>query len=533
MSAKDTTYSQKLQLISKQVTGELAYHGERFVLGDDDSIKNISAYVMQKDVLLATETPEETLMFSANLRLGRDISDAAKQERVDRILESLKITECEDTLIGDENLRGISGGEQKRTSVGLELITDPSLVFLDEPTSGLDAFTAARTIALLSQMSKESGRHVIATLHQPSSEVMMTLDMLMLMAKGHSVYYGPPGEVVQYFENLGAKYGNDQNPADFILDEIQLNPQKYIDAWKKEEARRLLARPLNFDGYAPLVAGQIMRLKLMDQLKYVMQREARMLWRNPQTLKLRVSQTLAVSLLLGMMYWQMPRTQQGLRDRLGLCFFGPGVFGFIGVTSTLLTFPEQRLVFDRERNNNMYYTSVFFMAKFVLQTLEMSVLSLVGGIVIWAMADLDMEWWLFVLGMTITMNSFGANGMLLGCFADNNQQAIQLQPLGFQPLLMFSNFMVSLDNIPSFIRWFQWLDFLRYVVEAMAIGEFRGNHGYKVDKATGEGFEDGTAYLISLGFQRKKLVFDLFMTLVLFCAVRLITLLFLIAHNGW
>lgn len=90
------------------------------------------AYVMQDDALMATATPREAIKFSACLRLDSQFSDAEIDELVYDILKSLGITDCADTFIGNEMFKGISGGQRKRTSVGVELITNPSLLFLDE-----------------------------------------------------------------------------------------------------------------------------------------------------------------------------------------------------------------------------------------------------------------------------------------------------------------------------------------------------------------------------------------------------------------
>ena len=77
-------------------------------------------------------------------------------------------------------LKGISGGERKRTSIGYELITDPMVILLDEPTSGLDSSTAFKIVQLLKNEAK-SGKTVIATIHQPSGRVFMQFDRLLLL----------------------------------------------------------------------------------------------------------------------------------------------------------------------------------------------------------------------------------------------------------------------------------------------------------------------------------------------------------------
>jgi ABC-type multidrug transport system ATPase subunit len=93
------------------------------------------------------------------------------------------------------SLKGISGGERKRTSIGYELITDPMVLLLDEPTSGLDSTTALRIIKLLKKEAKQNGKTVICTIHQPNSEIFMQFDRLILLHDGHQIYQGPIKEI--------------------------------------------------------------------------------------------------------------------------------------------------------------------------------------------------------------------------------------------------------------------------------------------------------------------------------------------------
>lgn len=91
----------------------------------------------------------QALTFSANMRLPKATPKDTIAKLVEKTLADLGITECADTMIGGPLIKGISGGQRKRTSVGIELITDPSLLFLDEPTSGLDSFAAWNLVKLL------------------------------------------------------------------------------------------------------------------------------------------------------------------------------------------------------------------------------------------------------------------------------------------------------------------------------------------------------------------------------------------------
>jgi ABC-type multidrug transport system ATPase subunit len=85
-------------------------------------------------------------------------------KRVAEVIKELRLEKCQYTRIGGEMVKGVSGGERKRTSIGVELITDPSLIFLDEPTTGLDSFTAFTVVEVMKELAM-SGRTIVSTIH--------------------------------------------------------------------------------------------------------------------------------------------------------------------------------------------------------------------------------------------------------------------------------------------------------------------------------------------------------------------------------
>lgn len=102
-------------------------------------------------------------------------------------------------MIGTTEKKTISGGERKRTSIGVELITNPSVILLDEPTSGLDSFMAKRICKILQDLAHQEGKTIISTIHQPSSQAFSYFDRLLLMADGHIVYQGLANLTPEYF----------------------------------------------------------------------------------------------------------------------------------------------------------------------------------------------------------------------------------------------------------------------------------------------------------------------------------------------
>lgn len=152
---------------------------------------------MQDDIIFQYFTVREALVFAARLKLKVSIEE--QEKRVDRLLYNLDLLKCQNTLIGGGLRKTISGGERKRTAIGMELVTDPSLVLLDEPTSGLDSFTAKQICKTLQNLAHKDGKCIVATIHQPSSESFFYFDKLLLMADGHIVYQGIANRAPKYF----------------------------------------------------------------------------------------------------------------------------------------------------------------------------------------------------------------------------------------------------------------------------------------------------------------------------------------------
>jgi ABC-type multidrug transport system ATPase subunit len=140
---------------------------------------DFSNYVMQTDVLLQSLTVRETLEYVAALKLSAPVEE--RKQRVATLVANLKLEKCIDTLVGGSLLKGISGGERKRTSIAFELVSNPSVLILDEPTSGLDSLTAYIICSYLNRLCQNENKTVIMTIHQPNSEIFCLLDKLILM----------------------------------------------------------------------------------------------------------------------------------------------------------------------------------------------------------------------------------------------------------------------------------------------------------------------------------------------------------------
>ncbi|KPA84085.1 putative ATP-binding cassette protein subfamily G member 5 [Leptomonas pyrrhocoris] len=164
--------------------------------------RNIVGYVSQEDTLLPSLTVEQTIFYAAKLKLPTALSPNTVRRVVRRIIETLKLQHCAQTLIGGDTTRGISGGEKRRVSIAVELLANPRILYLDEPTSGLDTVSAKRVIEAVVELAKDSPMRVYAphyfafrpivifSIHQPSQEIYELFDKVLLLSRGMSIYCG-------------------------------------------------------------------------------------------------------------------------------------------------------------------------------------------------------------------------------------------------------------------------------------------------------------------------------------------------------
>ena len=213
-------------LTGRAGTKSKAYNISGQVLLDDQivnptsiSIRRQIAYVEQEFSIPHTSTPREAIQFSARLRLDKGVTNQEIEDLTNEILEEMGLANtCADTMIGGSlSNAGLSGGEKKRTSVGVELVVRPSIIILDEPTSGLDSFSAEQLVTILQRVAKVGGSSVLLTIHQPSPPVLRKLDHMIMLCHGQIMYDGNIHDIPNYFASKGFPMPNDYNVADWIM----------------------------------------------------------------------------------------------------------------------------------------------------------------------------------------------------------------------------------------------------------------------------------------------------------------------------
>lgn len=378
-----------------------------------------AAYVTQDDNLIGTLTVRETIWYSARVRLPDKMLRSEKRALVERTIIEMGLQDCADTVIGNWHLRGISGGEKRRVSIALEILMRPRLLFLDEPTSGLDSASAFFVTQTLRALSRD-GRTVIASIHQPSSEVFELFDRLYLLSGGKTVYFGQASDAYEFFAQAGFPCPALRNPSDHFLrcinsdfdkvratlkGSMKLRFEASDDPLEKittAEAIRLLVDYYHTSDYyytAKAKVEEISQFKgtILDsggsQASFLLQtytltkRSFINMSRDFGYYWLRLLIYILVTVCIGTIYLNVGTSYSAILARGSCASF---VFGFVTFMSIggFPSFVEDMKVFQRERLNGHYGVAAFVIANTLSATPFLIMITFISGTICYFMVGL-------------------------------------------------------------------------------------------------------------------------------------------------
>ncbi|EAR86482.2 ABC transporter family protein (macronuclear) [Tetrahymena thermophila SB210] len=468
----------KVDFSGEICANNISYNSKQF--------SNFASYVMQDDILMETMTVKECFQFAAKLKTAG--TQEQKEALVHETIRSLKLEKCQDNFIGGLFVKGISGGERKRTSIGFELISNPACIFLDEPTSGLDSFTAYSLIHLLKQFAQNKNKTVIFTIHQPSFDIWNLFDHVILMQQGSFIYQGPGNnKIIEYFSSLGYKCPIKSNPADYLMkimsqtiDNKIDNSQFYLENYNNK-LKPIISEMIQNSNHGIQIPDSHYQTTFWFQTKEIAKRQLKIFKRNPLVFKARFFQSIFIGLLFGAIYWQIPGpydnpTQRDINDRNGLLFFWTTAMFMMNLKPSILTFPAQRAVFLREENSKFYTVGPYFLAKTLVDIIPAIIFPIICSLVIYWMANLNHQDAGTVFFFLLTCCVQALTGLALGFFGgsafSNPKTASALTPLLMMPLSLFSGFYKNSSDFAAWIGWIQYLSPFKYCFSALAQNEY-------------------------------------------------------------
>ncbi|ODV93872.1 hypothetical protein PACTADRAFT_4770 [Pachysolen tannophilus NRRL Y-2460] len=481
----------------------------------DSNINSIRhAYVIQKDVLLPNLTCFETLLFAAELRLPKLTNKLKRLELVNEIILELGLKDCKNTLVGDSQHKGLSGGEKRRLSLGIQMLSNPSVLFLDEPTTGLDAYSAYLLIKTLKNLAKK-GKTFIVSIHQPRSDIFFLFDNILVLSRGKLCYGYKCDSILPHFSELGYDVPENVNPADYLIDitsvdvrtpEAEATSSKRlvqtVAFWKKKEHSILLDDKVidkqiemnrfeanNTDNH---ILDNTKGAPFMRELAILTRRNMLLTYRDPMTISSLYLEAVIVGIVCGWVFYKPGGSLTGIKTVEGALYTSNGLQGYL-----MLLFEIYRLslndisVFDSERLENCISIPGFLISRRIAKLIcEDFFIPFLHSIILYFMVGLrtDSARHYFIFLSNVMLNHMCSMTFAMVCIAISRNFAVSsvFGNLNFVLQSMACGFFVNAKTMPVYVRWTKYIAYVWYGFGAVISNQFTNYQGDCFDEYAGD-----------------------------------------------
>ncbi|KAJ0639385.1 putative ABC transporter, AAA+ ATPase domain, ABC-2 type transporter, ABC-transporter [Helianthus annuus] len=511
-------------------TGKVTYNGHEL---HEFVPERTSAYISQNDVHIGEMTVRETLAFSARCQgVGSRydmLTELSRRERdahikpdpdvdifmkaaatkgqeanviTDYTLKLLGLDICADTMVGDQMIRGISGGQKKRVTTG-EMIVGPSKVLLmDEISTGLDSSTTYQIVNSLKQFLHILEGTAVISLLQPAPETYDLFDDIILLTDGKIVYQGARENVLEFFESMGFKCPERKGVADFLQEVTSKKDQEqywmrrddpyrfvtakeFAEAFQSFHVGRKLAHEIStpYDkskSHPAALTTEKYGLTSKELLKACTDREILLMKRNSFVYFFKLFQLTVMALIALTVFL---RTEMHKRDLeggglyTGAVFFGVVMIMFNGMSEISMTIAKLP-VFYKQRNFLFYppwaYAVPSWIIKIPVSFLEAAVWTVLTYYAIGFDPNVSRFFKQYLILLLVNQMSSG----LFRFIGAMGRNMIVANTFGsFALLLVFAlgGFVLSRDDVKGWWLWGYWSSPMMYAMNGIAVNEFLGH----------------------------------------------------------
>ncbi|KAF9690091.1 hypothetical protein SADUNF_Sadunf01G0159800 [Salix dunnii] len=459
-----------------------------------ETFARVSGYCEQNDIHSPQVTVKESLIYSAFLRLPKEVSKQEKMIFVDEVMELVELNNLKDAVVGLPGITGLSTEQRKRLTIAVELVANPSIIFMDEPTSGLDARAAAIVMRTV-RNTVDTGRTVVCTIHQPSIDIFEAFDELLLMKRGGQVIYsGPLGrnshKIIEYFEAIPGvpKIKEKYNPATWMLEvssvaaEVRLG-MDFAEHYKSSslhQRNKALVKELSTPppGAKDLYFATQYSESVWGQFKSCLWKQWWTYWRSPDYNLVRYFFTLVCALMVGSIFWKVGAKRDSSSDLLMIIGAMYASVLFVGINNCSTVQPVvavERTVFYREKAAGMYSALPYAIAQVVCEIPYVFVQTTYYTLIVYAM--LAFEWtatkflWFFFVNF-FSFLYFTYYGMMTVSVTPNHQVAAIFAATFYSLFNLFSGFFIPRPKIPKWWVWYYWICPVAWTVYGLIVSQY-------------------------------------------------------------
>uniref|UniRef100_A0A8D8I2D0 ATP-binding cassette sub-family G member 4 n=1 Tax=Culex pipiens TaxID=7175 RepID=A0A8D8I2D0_CULPI len=446
--------------------------------------RQLVAYTTQDVPLLQNITVQETLHYAADLKLPSRVTRIHKTKIVNDIIALLGLEKC-----AHNQARNLSGGERKRLSIGLELVSNPKIMFFDEPTSGLDSESSYQVIRYMKELARQ-GRCVVSVIHQPSSELLELFDDLYVVADGRCMYQGALEDLVPTLTEAGFVCPQYYNRADFalkvasmldtdsgdkvnqLMKRMESITTEHLNGFHDDQHDELLDEGRRKGGSSPQYP-----ISAFLQFWILTRRTALGTFRNLALTRLRFIGHILFGLIVGAVFYDVGDNGSKVLSNISCLIMMLMFIVFSNSMTVVLTFPLEMAVFIREYKSNCYSIAAYFCSKIVadfplmlagVTCFQLIAYYLTGQlnetsriVMFWAVCAL--------MGWTAQMY-----GMVAGSVFPVDVSPFVV-PSSMIPMILFSGFFIRYSELLDVFKPLTYVSPFRYGFEGLALTTYGMN----------------------------------------------------------
>ncbi|KAJ5084892.1 hypothetical protein NUU61_009471 [Penicillium alfredii] len=470
----------------------------------------------EEELFFPTLTVGQTMDFATRLKVPFHLPNGVKSPEDYRretkrfLLESMGISHTEDTKVGNEFVRGVSGGERKRVSIIECMATRGSVFCWDNSTRGLDASTALEWTKAVRAMTDTLGLSTIVTLYQAGNGIYEQFDKVLVLDEGEQVFYGTREQARPFMEEAGFICREGSNVADFLTGVTVPTERRIREGYENRFPRNAEAlraqyeaspiheqmiaeynypdsdlarqRTQDFkDGVAFETSNQLPKhspftVSFTEQIKACIVRQYQILWGDKATFIIKQVATLIQALIAGSLFYNAPNNSGGLFIKSGALFFSLLYHSLLAMSEVTDSF-SGRPVLIKHKGFALFHPAAFCLAQLTADIPVLLFQISMFALVVYFMVGLTMSaatfftYWIMVFAVTMcTTALFRAVGALFSTF----DGASKVSGFLISALIMYTGYMIQRPQMHPWLGWIYWIDPLSYGFESLLSNEFQG-----------------------------------------------------------